>query len=108
AKHGLTAKHVNEIEIIRDTAAFARLQSEWTELLGSARADCLFLTWEWLHTWWAHLAEERQLFIVTVRHDSKLIAIAPLSIATAWPSVRVLEFLGTGSVGSDYLDFIVH
>src|SRR5207245_8149975 len=72
----------------------------------SSRADCLFLTWQWLHTWWTHLGEGRRLFIVAVRSDSQLIALAPLTMTNAW-TPRTLEFLGTGSVGSDYLDFIV-
>jgi CelD/BcsL family acetyltransferase involved in cellulose biosynthesis len=96
------------IEVIEDASAFAGLRAEWTELLASSRADSLFLTWEWLHTWWSHLGEGRRLFIVTVRRGSKLIAIAPLALNRGSIPVRKLEFLGTGSVGSDYLDFIVH
>lgn len=94
------------IEVIDDARGFAELRSEWNELLAASRADCLFLTWEWLHTWWTHLGEGRQLFIVTVHCDAKLIAIAPLTMSRTW-SMRLLEFAGTGSVGSDYLDFIV-
>lgn len=93
------------IEVIDDERGFAALCPEWTQLLTSSRADCLFLTWEWLHTWWSHLGEGRSLFIVTVRHGGKLIALAPLTISRVWP--RTCEFLGIGSVGSDYLDVIV-
>jgi CelD/BcsL family acetyltransferase involved in cellulose biosynthesis len=99
-----------KIDVIDDATRFAELRNDWNELLASSRADCLFLTWEWLHTWWTHLGEGRRLFIVTVRCDSRLIAVAPLTMSRAWPppfSMRTLEFLGTGSVGSDYLDFIV-
>ena len=95
------------IDVIDDAAAFARLRSEWTDLLASSRSDCVFLTWEWLHTWWRHLGDGRRLFIVTMRDATKLTAIAPLMISRASLSMRSLEFLGTGSVGSDYLDFIV-
>jgi CelD/BcsL family acetyltransferase involved in cellulose biosynthesis len=95
------------IEVIDDACRFAELRSEWNELLASSRADCLFLTWEWLHTWWSHLGEGRRLFLVTVRCHSKLIAVAPLTMSRDSLSMRVLEFAGSGSVGSDYLDFIV-
>ena len=95
------------IDVIDDAAGFARLRNEWTALLASSRSDCVFLTWEWLHTWWRHLGDGRRLFIVTMRNGSKLTAIAPLMISRASFSMRSLEFLGTGSVGSDYLDFIV-
>lgn len=98
------------VAVVDHAVGFAELRSEWNGLLASSRADCLFLTWEWLHTWWTHLGEGRRLFIVTVRCGSKLIALAPLTMSRAWAppfSMRTLELAGTGSVGSDYLDFIV-
>ncbi|MBI4638168.1 MAG: GNAT family N-acetyltransferase [Candidatus Rokubacteria bacterium] len=101
---------MTHVERIEDAAAFEKLRGEWTALLSTCTSDCLFLTWEWLFTWWKHLAEDRRLSILVVRSRGELIAIAPL----AWRprrlshllSVRSLEFLGTGSVGSDYLDLI--
>lgn len=95
-----------KVEIVDDPRRFAELRGEWNALLASSRAHGLFLTWEWLHTWWTHLSDGRRLFIVTVRSDAQLIALAPLTMTGAW-APRTLEFLGTGSVGSDYLDFIV-
>jgi len=99
------------VDIVDDTARFEQLRLEWNELLESSDADCLFLTWEWLHTWWKHLAHHRRLFIVVVRSNATLVAVAPLALTVprgvgvlAPPS---LEFLGTGVVGSDYLDVIV-
>ena len=99
------------IEIIDDTERFEQLHGEWNELLESSVADCLFLTWEWLFTWWKHLANDRRLFVVVVRSDGKMIAIAPLTLTVprgaSFLALRSLEFLGTGVVGSDYLDVIV-
>ncbi|HEY7333392.1 MAG TPA: GNAT family N-acetyltransferase [Bryobacteraceae bacterium] len=46
---------------------FALMREEWNELLSSSGSDCLFLTWEWLYTWWKSLAEDRHLSIMTVR-----------------------------------------
>ena len=98
---------MNRIEIVRDSHRFAALHSEWNDLLRKSRTNTVFLTWEWLHTWWKHLADGRELFLVTVRRGASLIAIAPLAMNRAWSSMTTLEFLGIGSVGSDYLDFIV-
>ena len=98
------------IQIIEDPAAFAAMRDEWTELLRSSSSDCIFLTWEWLHTWWKHFGRNRRLFIVTVRSGSELIAIAPLTSRRTWVGplvLPVLEFAGTGTIGSDYLDIIV-
>lgn len=97
------------IDVVDDASAFAELRDEWNELLASSRSDCLFLTWEWLHTWWVHLGQGKRLFIVTVRDGSGLVALAPLTMTRSWIGpigVPVLELAGTGSIGSDYLDFI--
>ena len=100
-----------DVEIVRDAARFAELREEWNALLQASSADCIFLTWEWLHTWWTHLAERRRLHIVTVRSGRELIAIAPLALNPGRLSLLrplpTLEFLGSGDVGSDYLDLIV-
>jgi CelD/BcsL family acetyltransferase involved in cellulose biosynthesis len=96
------------IETIIDRAAFAGLRDEWTQLLQASRSDNLFLTWEWLHTWWTHLSADRRLAILAVRRGTQLVAIAPFaSTGRSRLGVSRLEFLGTGRVGSDYLDVIV-
>jgi CelD/BcsL family acetyltransferase involved in cellulose biosynthesis len=98
------------IETIETSEGLEKLRGEWDELLQASEADCLFLTWEWLYTWWKNLSEDRKLFIITVRSGRKLLAIAPLALRpprlTLSPFLS-LEFLGTGSVGSDYLDLII-
>jgi CelD/BcsL family acetyltransferase involved in cellulose biosynthesis len=91
------------IGVIEDADSFAAMRDEWNELLAASEADSIFLTWEWLHTWWKHCANGR-LFFIVVRSARQLVAIAPLM------RVRILErleFAGSGTIGSDYLDFIV-
>ena len=99
------------IETITTVSGFENLRTEWNALLESSNSNRFFLTWEWLHTWWKHLAENRKLAVVTVRSGEDLLAIAPFirkppGGLRLGPG-RVLEFLGTGTVGSDYLDLIV-
>lgn len=97
--------------IICDPAAFTALREEWTELLKDSPSDGFFLSWEWLHSWWTHLAEQRSLFLIVVRAGPQLVAIAPFAMrpGAPWlnPPVRCLEMLGSGIAGSDYLDVIV-
>ena len=99
------------IDRIDDPARFQALNAEWDELLKASSADSPFLTWEWLWSWWKHLAADGTLHILAFRDRDRLVAIAPLMSRTlrvaGLAPVRVLEFLGTGSVGSDYLDLIV-
>jgi CelD/BcsL family acetyltransferase involved in cellulose biosynthesis len=99
------------VQTITEVEAFRGLRAEWSLLLARSDADCLFLTWDWLHTWWTHLAAGRRLFIVAVRSAGELIGIAPLAVSAGrrpgLAPLSSLTFLGTGSVGSDYLDVIV-
>ena len=96
------------VAVVSDAAGFAALRPEWNDLLANSAANGPFLTWEWLHSWWAHLRGRRALRILTVRDGQELIAIAPFALGSARvPWLSHLEFLGTGYAGSDYLDVIV-
>lgn len=99
------------IERIENTADFEKLRQEWTSLLEANASNSLFLTWEWLYTWWKHLGGQRTLRILALRRDGELIAIAPFAVRHPMPGrlfpFNLLEFLGTGSVGSDYLDLVI-
>ncbi len=99
------------VELVGDARRFQELQGEWSELLAHSAADCLFLSWEWLHAWWTHHSAGRQLSLVAVRDGGTLIGLAPLAIRPSqvmrFRVFRALEFMGTGPVGSDYLDVII-
>lgn len=99
------------VERIEDPAGFAALAEEWEVLLAESGQDRLFLTWDWLQTWWRHLRGRRRLFLLTARHGRKLVGVAPLALAPPKPSrlvpFRTLELLGSGTVGSDHLDVII-
>jgi CelD/BcsL family acetyltransferase involved in cellulose biosynthesis len=98
------------VERITTTEAFQALAPEWNALLARSRADCVFLTWEWLFTWWKHFHLERELSILTVREGGELVGLAPFMLRTtrlAGFPFKSFEFLGNSTVGSDYLDVIV-
>ena len=99
------------INIIEDAARLSHLVDEWTDLLENSEQDVLFLTPEWLTTWWRCFErDEWTLRLVTVRRQSQLLGIAPLfSRPRKFGGLMIHqsnEFLGTGIVGSDYLDVI--
>lgn len=99
------------VDIINDDEGFEGLKDQWNALLKHSVSDCLFLTWEWLFTWWKHFSDNCQLHIITLREGETLIAIAPFTIRSRrWKRLlpfQTLEFLGTGAVGSDYLDILI-
>ena len=98
-----------QLAIIQTADEFLKLRSEWNALLESSRSDFVFLTHEWLSAWWKHMADGRRLSIVTAREGGELIGILPVveraaQLARMMPCT--LEFLGSGVIGSDYLDVI--
>lgn len=96
---------------IRTIEGFSALAPEWRALLQESNVDCMFLTWEWLYTWWKCLAGPRRLLILAIHRQNALVGIAPFAVRSAEPArvlpFRAVEFLGVGSVGSDYLDLIL-
>ena len=98
------------VKVIQASEEFFQLRDEWNGLLESSASRCVFLTHEWLSTWWKHLSAERKLSIVTVCDSGKLIGILPLVIRTPQyrrMMPRLAEFIASGVIGSDYLDAIV-
>lgn len=104
------------IEVIKDKSQFAALKENWNALLKDSVSASVYLTWEWLYTWWEVFHDNRELSILTIRDNGLLVGIAPLLVRhfkyfRLLPSKRV-EFLGTGEdekdeVCSNYMDFIV-
>jgi CelD/BcsL family acetyltransferase involved in cellulose biosynthesis len=98
------------IECLTTPAQMERLRPEWDDLLADSDASTLFLTWEWLSAWGEHLLPGH-LVLMAVREEGRLIGLAPLvqepvRVLGVIPSTR-LRFLGTGTVGSDYLDLVL-
>jgi CelD/BcsL family acetyltransferase involved in cellulose biosynthesis len=99
-----------DVRTIESTDELSALRDEWNALLNSSPSNCVFLTHEWMSAWWKHLGKGRRLSVLTAREGGDLIGILPL--AERRPQYdrmmpRTLEFLGSGVIGSDYLDAIV-
>jgi CelD/BcsL family acetyltransferase involved in cellulose biosynthesis len=68
-----------------------------------------FRTWAWLSTWWEHYGQDQgeyprsQLFVPAVFDDAeRLVGLAPCYLRQTPPGGRVLRWLGSGEVCSDY------
>src|SRR5215475_3913449 len=100
-----------KIERITSLREFEAIRADWNDLLQRSRSNCVFLTHEWLTAWSRHLSEGRKLEIVTARKDDRLVGILPVALQAPQYSrmmPRIVEFLGSGVIGSDYLDVIAH
>ena len=96
------------VDVVDSNWGLTMLRPQWNALLRASAADGPFLTWEWMHAWWTHLAGDSVLRIVAVRDGDDLIAIAPFRVVPhPMPWFSRVEFLATGHAGSDYLDLVV-
>lgn len=72
-----------------------------------------FRSWAWMSTWWEHYGNadhasyNRQLLVVGVTDAAKrLVGLAPWYLDRSTARGRVIRFLGTGEVCSDYLGLL--
>jgi CelD/BcsL family acetyltransferase involved in cellulose biosynthesis len=79
------------IEKIDDLDAFSELKDEWGELLARCPHRTPFLTHEWMMTWWNYFGVGRELCILALRENGRLVAIAPLMKYWGWFYDRYLK-----------------
>lgn len=102
-----------KFEIFRDAAGLDALESEWNDLLQRSSADSVFMTFEYIRTWWRAYGGRFQLFLITARgEDGRLVGIAPLMVGRghgfARKRFRHLAFIGgLGDALAEYQDFII-
>lgn len=88
----------------------ARLAPGWPPLARGVP----FRSWEWLGAWWRHYGEPnftltdfpRQLFALAVYDGGRLVGLAPWYTESHRGQGRVVRFLGSGDVCSDYLSVL--
>ncbi|MDD5617769.1 MAG: GNAT family N-acetyltransferase [Candidatus Omnitrophica bacterium] len=86
-----------------------KMKKDWNKLLNSSAHNIVFLTFEWLSSWWENYGEANELFVILVKDGDEVIAIAPLMIKLNNYSniikTRKIQFISHNV--SDYMDFIV-
>jgi CelD/BcsL family acetyltransferase involved in cellulose biosynthesis len=97
----------DRLELTRlDWAAALAAADEWERVRREAPTERVFLTPEWLETWWRHLGPGGRPSLLAVRRASRMMALAPLYRSRIGPSGLVaLRPLGIGV--SDYLDVLL-
>jgi CelD/BcsL family acetyltransferase involved in cellulose biosynthesis len=99
------------ITLTHDAEALSALRPEWDGLLRFSPTDSIFLTWEWLATWWEVYQPGRQLWLLLARDSGeRLVGAAPLMLCqrSAGPlRWRELLFLSAeeGLGDPDHIDF---
>jgi len=96
------------VEIADSPEAFRNLRAQWRRLLENSHSNSVFLTWEWLFTWWKWYGGKGRLFILVVRDaDGHIKGIGPLMTRKTLGIFHKLQLIGSESkVCSEYLDII--
>ncbi len=69
-----------------DTEQFRNSKDSWSELLERSTSDKLFMSWEWLFSWWNVFSkqENMELYLLAAFNSSDtLVGIAPLYLKTS-------------------------
>lgn len=99
------------LQLVTTTEEFHRLEPYWNPLLQRSGSNSVFLSFEYLTTWWETYGSNFKLRILAAWKDNDLAGLAPLAIGhghgpRSW--LRHLAFLGFhGNELSEHLDFIV-
>src|SRR5689334_4994131 len=88
----------------RDETSLERLATAWDALAG----DIPFRSSTWARTWWKHYRDPRSRLLVLIVADEQgaIVGIAPWYVAHSSRLGRVVRFLGSGEVCSDYLTIL--
>ncbi len=109
----------NRISVINKTEEFFALRDQWNAINLSSPKGTIFVSWEWLYTWWETYSKDgnRQLYILTCTNNrNQIIGIAPFQIINNpkkyFPCSRQLILLGTGEtdgsyVFGEYMDLVI-
>jgi CelD/BcsL family acetyltransferase involved in cellulose biosynthesis len=67
-----------QIRLITSDEEFQSLESAWNQLLCQLHSTNIFLSFEWMWTWWRCLRRRKQLRLITATAGDRTVAIAPL------------------------------
>jgi CelD/BcsL family acetyltransferase involved in cellulose biosynthesis len=83
--------------VVTDPDELAGLRDEWNAAAAADPAPNVYVTWEWVHTWWTHFglgASANDLHVIVVRDREGLVAIAPFQrsrVGVGRVATRVLQ-----------------
>ena len=94
-----------KIQFVQDFKILENYKTEWNNLARNNETNTVFQLFEWHKSWWQNYGDAYELCTILVFQETKLVAIAPLSMKKTGFNDVVIQFIGEGR--SDYCDFIV-
>ena len=97
-----------KIKIYDNFEEMQYLKERWNDLLVQSTFPNIFLTWEWITTWWKWFGTKRRLTLAIATEGNVIVGITPMCVSkiSILPGIRVqaITIIGDGSpVCPDYL-----
>lgn len=97
-----------DVEIVKKTKRLIELKEQWNHVLGKSSCDSIFLTWEWIITWWRHFGKNKELCIILVKKQNQIVAILPLmKEKEKYLGFTILKIKAIRNNHSPYFDLIL-
>lgn len=101
-----------EIELLTSQEQFYALATEWNPLVDASSSPSIFLTWEWIATWWKIFGAGMRPWILAARErrTRRLLGLAPFLLrrhplrSGPW---RELSLWGSTAASGDHLDVLL-
>ena len=89
------------LRVVKTLRAFYRLRQEWDSLLNTSPQGTIFLTHEWLGSWWSVFGKGRRLrVLLAYNQEGRLVGGVPFYIRLRWVKrllpIREMRFVATG------------
>jgi len=87
--------------IVYDENEFALLKEQWEGLFNNSVDGSIYLTYQWIYTWWQHFGKKVELNLVIFEEDDKIIGIVPLMVKKyrlVFINVNALEVIGANNI----------
>lgn len=98
-----------KIKCVQNYENFKRLKKEWNELLTKIHNKNIFLTYEWMITWYQYYGRKSKLYILLFYKNDQIVGIMPFyyyyNRFLFAKKIVIMELLGSRT--SDHLDFIL-
>jgi len=96
------------IHLINDSKSFESLRGDWNVLLQKSPFQDIFLTWEWLFSWWKCYGSHKKLQLITAWCGDDLVGIAPFMLFTRKKyGLKFRSLCSLGTPDSDIGGFIL-
>ena len=80
-------------------------KNEWSIILEEIQNTNPFIEFEWIYEWWSYLGNEKNVEIIAVQSENKLVAFFPFVYTKKWFGYEY-NFMALGQ--ANYMDFIAY